>query len=330
MKIKKALSLSLIFSLMLLLCGFGLINVTVLVDTDKNHVYEYIPAEDILSEYAKNMDAAKAKYKDGYYLITGKIGDVSKKGDKVNIYGSSISDGQIICSCPKELRAGALNFKKDDSVGIYGKITFSPLDKEIHFNAEKLAAAPSGVRKGTFCLADGKSIDRNSMISRTLNNGKVSYKIPAAWKGVEHSIIEDGIGTMDGYQYVLNRLPGSTDDTPESFFVCYFDNASRLENQDDKKDTLLIEKAIINNISGDGKADLARIRNVSTYYGAKYNYFITSYTDTLDAGNNGYHVEYIFQRDGDDGLVMYLYVYKDAKHLSDVLFVTRFLSIPSH
>lgn len=327
MKIKKAVSLSLIFSFILLLCGFGFIPVTVLVDTDKNHVYEYIPADDILTEFAKDTDQAKAKYKDGYYLITGKIGDVSKKGDKINVYGSSGSGDQLICSCPKELRAEALNLKKDDAVGIYGKITIGPLDKEVHINAEKLASVPSSVKKGTFYLSDGKSIDKNNMTSRTLNNGKVSYKIPAAWKGVEHSIVEDGIGTMEGYQYVLNQLPGSKDDTPESFFVCYFDNASKLENKDDKKDTVQIEKAIINNISGDGKADLARIRNVNTYYGAKYNYYITSYTDTLNAVNNGYHVEYIFQKDGDDGFVVYLYVYKDAKHLSDVLFVTRFLDI---
>ena len=178
-----------------------------------------------------------------------------------------------------------------------------------------------------YYLSDGSSIDKNRMTARTLRNGSVSFRIPAAWKGVEHSIKDEELGTIEGYQYVLNQLPGNTDTVPESFFVCYFDNENKLANTDDRKETKLIEKAVINNISGEGNADSFRYRDVTTYYGAKYDYYVGSYTDAAAVVNNGYHVEYIFQRNGDDGLVMYMYVYKNAKHLSDVMLVTRFLEI---
>ena len=329
MKNKCLFSFLLIFTLFIFLCAFAWDNITVLVDTDNNHVYEYLISDDILSDFAKDTDAAKINYENKYYLLTGKIENISNKGDVINIYGSTITDNHIICSIPKDLRSESLTYSAGASLGVYGKLTVDMFDKEIRVAVDKIVSAPSGVKKSAFFLLDGKNIDINSMVSRTLNNGSISYKIPSSWKGVEHSIVGDGIGTIDGYQYSLNQLPGSNDTVPESFFVCYFDNITRLENTDDKKETELIEKAIINNISGDGKGNSARTRNVNTYYGAKYKYFVGSYTDALDTGSNGYHVEYIFQKNGDNGLVMYLYVYKNAKHLSDVFFVTRFLEINS-
>lgn len=328
MKTKGVLPIILVVPIILLLCGFSFKNVTVVVDTEKNQVYEYKSADDVLNDFAKDPVAAKNKYNNGYYVISGKIESISDKGDKISLYGSSNKASNIICSCPKQMREEATKYNVDDGIGVYGKLSVDPIDKEIHIKVDKLIDALSGVKTGTFYLLEGNSINKNSMSTRTLKDGKVSFKIPAEWKGIEHSIIEDGIGTIDGYQYVLNELQDHTDTVPESFFVCYFDNASKLEKTYDKKKTELIEKAIINNISGERKGDSADTKNVNTYYGAEYNYFTgISYTDLLD--ENGYHVEYIFQKDGEDGLVMYLYVYKEPKHLSDILFVTRFLEMSS-
>lgn len=328
MKARRLFSLLLIIPMMLLLCGLSFDNVTVMVDTEKNHVYEYITADDLLADFAKDKDTAADKYDDGYYVISGKIESISKKGEKIEIYGTSTVDNHIICSCSKTLRSDALTYNVGDGIGVFGKITVDLIDKDIHIEAEKLVSIRSAVKSGSFYLLDEKCINKNNMIKRTLNDGKVSYNIPSEWKTVEKSIVESGVGTIDGYQYVLNHLSNNVDTEPEAFFVCYFDNASKLENADDKKATKLIEKAIINNISGEGKGDSARTRDVTTYYGTKYNYYVGSYTDILNSGNNGYHVEYIFQKNENDGLVMYLYVYKkEAKHLSDIMFVTRFLEI---
>lgn len=325
MKKRRVISLSAVLPIMLFLCGLSFVNVTVKVDTEKNPVYEYISSDDILADFAEDAEAAKKKYKYGCYIVSGKTENISKKGDTINLAGTSAPGDYIVCSCPKELRSKALSFNVGETIAVYGRIEVGLIDKDVHIDAVRLDNAPAAARSGTFCLSDGTKMDKNSMSRRVLANGAVSYSIPAAWKEVEHSIIDDGIGTIEGYQYVLNQLSGSSDNVPESFFVCYFDNESKLENADDRKETKLIEKAVINNISGEGKAGLARTRDVLTYYGARYNYYVGSYTDELDAGNNGYHAEYIFQKNGDDGLVMYLYIYKDAKHLSDIMFVTRFL-----
>ena len=329
MRIKKCTALLLVIPLVFVLLGFSFSGVTVMVDTEKNRVYEYVSADDLLNSFATDIDSAKNEYKDGYYIIFGKIESISRKGDSVNVYGSTVTSNYVICSVPKSLRSVALSYNTGDGIAVFGRVSVDPIDKDIHIEVERIIDAPSAVKSGMYYLLNGASIDRNSMNHRTLHGGTVSYHIPSAWKGVEHSIKEEGIGTIEGYQYVLNQLPGSIDSVPESFFVCYFDNATMLENADDKKETELIEKAIINNISGEGIGNDARTRDVTTYYDTKYNYFLCSYTDVLDIGNNGYHVEYIFQKNGSDGLVMYLYVYKDAKHLSDVMFVTRFLEISS-
>ncbi len=330
MKAKKYLSILLFLPVILILSGFGFSNVSVKVDTEKNRVYEYVSVDELLSDFAKNANSAEDKYKGGYYILTGKIDSVSEKGDRIDIVGFSSADNSLICSLPRELRSEALTYKVDDSIGVFGKVTVDFLDKEIRIKPDKLGSIPTAIKKGSFYLLDGTHIDKNDMTKRTMNNGTISFSIPSAWKEIEIPIVENGLGTIEGYQYVLNKLPGNTDTVPESFFICYFDNASKLENTDDKKETALIEKAIINNISGDGKGDSARTKDVYTYYGPKYNYYIGSYTDALDMGNNGYHVEYIFQKNGNDGLVMYLYLYKDAKHLKDIMFVTRFLEIKAN
>jgi len=326
MKKCRLISILLIVPMLIVLCGFSG-NVTVIADTNNNHVYEYVTADSMLLDFSNNIESAEKKYKGNYYVISGKVETVSKKGDTIKVYGTSVTDNRIIGSCSKSLRAEALKYSSGADIYVFGKISVDPIDKEIHISVEKFASITGAVKAGTFFQLDGSSVNKNSMGSKTLNNGRVSYYIPPEWEEVEHSIQADEIGTIEGYQYVLNKLPGNKDTVPESFFVCYFDNASKLESTDDKKETVLIEKAIINNISGEGKGDSARTKDVTTYYGTKYNYYVGSYTDILDAGNNGYHVEYIFQKDGDKGLVMYLYVYKEAKHLSDVMFVTRFLTI---
>ena len=92
----------------------------------------------------------------------------------------------------------------------------------------------------------------------------------------------------------------------------------------DSDETELIEKALVENILGNGGSYSSK--KVDTYYGSEYVYYIGSYKTAFDTGT-GYHTEFIFQADGEDGIVVMLYVYKEAKHLSDILFVSRFLKM---
>ena len=81
MKGKKLFPVFLIFPLLLSLCGFSFYIVSVLVDTEQNHVYEYATADEILNDFAKDIVAAEAEYKGGYYYVSGKTVSISKTGD---------------------------------------------------------------------------------------------------------------------------------------------------------------------------------------------------------------------------------------------------------
>ena len=173
-------------------------------------------------------------------------------------------------------------------------------------------------------MLDGSSFDKRNANKVTLHNGDVEYYIPAAWtsEDIQFNIIDEELGTMEGYQYRLNKLEAN-DSYPESLFICYFDNKTQLADYlNDAEETELIEKAIVYNIIGEKNIKSSK-KGLDTYYGSEYDYYLGSYT----AKFHGYNTEFIFQADGEDGIVVMLYVYKETKHLSDVLFVSRFLKI---
>ena len=49
-----------------------------------------------------------------------------------------------------------------------------------------------------------------------LDNGRVEYYIPSFWEEIQHNISQENLGSIEGYQYVLNQMPGSQDTTPSS------------------------------------------------------------------------------------------------------------------
>lgn len=315
------------FFMVMQLCSFSFSPTSVAIDTENKRVYEYCVADQILSEFVSDERTAKDKYNGNYYLVSGKINSMKKKGNGLVLGGISSDFEKIIkCSCSdKEIKSDILEFAVGDNVSIFGKMSIDVIDKDIHLSVEKIIKTPSATKSSaSYFLLDGSNIDYNTMISRTLNNGGVTYYIPSQWKQVEYNISGEDIGTIEGYQYVLNKISGSADSVPESFFVCYFNNKEQLADFNDAKETKLIEKAIIKNISGNvGKFPA---KEVKTYYGTKYQYYLGKYTDILETGS-GYHVEYVFQQDSNEGVIIYLYVYKESKHISDIMFVTRFLEI---
>ena len=177
-----------------------------------------------------------------------------------------------------------------------------------------------------YYLLDGSSFDRINSQKVTLNNGGVEFYVPSSWtnEDIQCDILTGKLGTMEGYQFVLNKLVEG-DSVPESFFIAYFDNQEQLSNYlNDSEETELIEKAIVENILG--SVGSFPSKKVDTYYGSEYVYYTGAYKTVFDTGT-GYHTEFIFQKNGKEGIVVMLYVYKDAKHLSDVIFVSRFLEI---
>lgn len=323
---KKILSVILALSAGMVLCGAGWFESTrVVIDTENNHVYKYYTADEIISEFVKDYKAAKEIYQKEYVLLSGKVSEIGKDGKNIVLSGTTETGLTITCSCDKELRSLALSYESGDSVGLYGQLIVNGLKKEIRLNAEKIQPPPAVMSKDMYYLLDGASFNKANAKKVTLNSNRVEYYIPSSWNRVEHSILEEGLGSIEGYQYVLNQITGSSDSVPESLFVCYFDNKLQLADYlNDSDETELIEKAIVENILGD--AGKFPSKKVKTYYGSEYTYYSGAYKNILEAGT-GYHTEFVFQADGEEGIVLILYVYKNTKHISDIMFLTRFLKI---
>ncbi len=328
MKKKKFLVVILVLCVCFCLCGAGWFNSTkVVIDTENNLVYRYCTADTIISAFIKDSKVAKKDYQNATVLLSGKVKSIGKDGKNMVLVGTNNTALTIDCSYGKELREAALAYEVGESVALYGKIRVGILDKDIHLNAVKIVKVPAGISSDEiYYLLDGSSFDKTKSEKVTLNNGRVEFYVPSSWvnKDVQCDILDGEIGTMEGYQYVLNKL-GTGDSVPESFFVAYFDNQKQLSDYlNDSDETELIEKAIVENILG--SVGSFPSKEVDTYYGREYVYYIGSYKTAFDTGT-GYHTEFIFQADGEEGIVVMLYVYKEARHLSDVLFVSRFLEI---
>ena len=308
------------------LCGAGWFNRTkVVIDTENNRVYQYCTVDELISVFTQDGKDAKETYQNAMVLLAGKVSSIGKNGKNLVLTGMKSSDMAVKCSYDKELRTVASEYSVGDNVALYGKITVDPIDKDIHLKAEKIVDMSSVIMSSEmFYLLDGSSFDRKNANKITLHNDDVEYYIPASWTGedIQSNIVDEDLGTMEGYQYRLNKLEAD-DSFPESLFICYFDNKTQLADYlNDAEETELIEKAIVYNIIGKENIKSSQ-RGVDTYYGSEYDYYLGSYRAKL----YGYNTEFIFQADGEDGIVVMLYVYKEAKHLPDVLFVSRFLNI---
>lgn len=316
-------------SVVIALCGASWFDsAKVTIDTENNRVYRYHTVDKVMEAFAADANAAKEKYQEEYVLLSGKIAKIEKNGKNIEVSGLEKTTDTIVCSYDKSLQASASEYKVNDSIALYGKLSVGFFDKKVHLNVEKIVQIPEEIKSDeVYFLLDGTFFDKADAEKITLDEGHVAYYIPRTWTGeeIQHNIIEEDLGIIEGYQYVLNKIPGETGSVPESLFVCYFDNQKLLADyQNDSDETEQIEKAIVANILGEVKS--FPTKEVRTYYGAEYTYYAGVFKNALETGT-GYHTEFLFQKDDKDGIVMILYVYKDTKHLGDVLFLSRFLEI---
>ena len=298
----------------------------VVVDTEENKVYQYRTADEIISEFKTDSKAAKEKYDNQPVLLSGKVVGVGKDGKNIEITGLNNSSLSVECTYGKELRSIANTYRTGTEITLYGTIEVGMLGA-LHLKVDKFTGKPElALSSDMYYLLDGTEYNKRNATKVTISDGDVEYYIPSTWANdkIQHDIKTEKLGTMEGYQYVLNKL-SPADSVPESLFVCYFDNSTQLAYANDANETKLIEKAIVENILG--SVGIFPTKKVTTYYGTEYNYYDGVFKNTLEAGE-GYRCEFIFQADGDDGIVVILYVYKEARHLKDVVFLTRFLEIP--
>ncbi len=330
MKIRKAKTTILCLSLMLswmLLTG-GIFNTAlVTLDTKNNVVYQNRTFDSIAADFEGDLDKALEKYNNKYYAVRGRVGFKNEDNNGLTLRCVDINrQGRLECSTNnKNVAVLIKELKPGDNVVVYGKLSVSIFKEDLQLSIDGVSRSDKELPPTTYSLKNGKSIDTGNMETKTLKGGKIEYRIPADWIEVEHNIKEEGLGTMEGYQYCLNEISGSASVKPESFFVCYFDN-NQLSDQNDRKLTDSIERTIAANILNKDVSKLKTLpsKRVTTYYGAKYQYYDDKYNNQI---GEGYHTEFVFEQDGSDGIVVYIYIYKDKNHMDDIFFVMNMLDI---
>ncbi len=287
---------------------------------DKNIVYQNESAETFLIRSVSNADNAKKVYHNAYYVFYGTIrAKLSDKKFYIGSVSTNTKDTLYCVTSDSEVKKAVADLYVGNTVKVYGKMACG-LDGKWTMTVHKMEKSDEdSVSSTAYSVLDGTTLDKVKMISRELNGGKVKFWISEKWEGVEKNLVKDGLGSMEGYQYCLNEIDQQSVQ-PESFFVCYFSNDKHLLRSGDKKETEGIERAIVKNIlkADPGSANLQK----STYYGTTYHYYQSAYKSLL--GQN-YHAEFVFQPDGTDGFIVYLYIYREKKHQGECMITMRLL-----
>ncbi|MBO5986256.1 MAG: OB-fold nucleic acid binding domain-containing protein [Lachnospiraceae bacterium] len=298
------------------------------LDTEKNQVYQNDSADVFLIKSKASPDKAKEIYHKKNFVLYGKVKgrDTSKKQLKLGIVKDRISNDTLTCKWSKATVTDAVaELRNGDVVKVYGELSVGMLDGKWSMSVDKIEKTfATSVSDAAFSALSGRTIDGAECETRTLNQGKIKLYVPKEWKSVEKNIVDNKLGTMEGYQYRLNEIDQHSI-VPESLFVCYFSNEQKLLRTGDKGRTEAIEQEIIKNICPE--TDLVgnvktpkRTQKKNTYYGAEYHYYQEEYTSE---GGQSYRAEFIFQPDGTNGFIVYLYVYLEKDHLDDVMIFLR-------
>ncbi len=322
-KIKKWKMIPVLCMVLIVTClsgGSGLLQ-DVPLDTAKHIIYQRIMADDLLTAFTRDGNAAKTKYSGKYFCVLGKAEDALSTGGGFTVNGVNKTFSDVIYCTGN---TGSYTMNKGDTVLVSGEVRFTagnPLQFQIEIAGVKKTTEKS-VSTDEYCFADSdKVVNKKSMNARSLGYGKAKIYIPDSWKRAEGGIEELGLGTADGYQYRLSDTKGSTAGNTEQLFVFYLDNYEYVKPQDMEK-TWKIEKAVIENIVPNPDIFFLEwfLPTESNTYGITLQYYETAY--------KGYNLEFVFARDGDDGFVCFMYLYRQKPvFLDDILFTLRFLEL---
>ncbi len=286
-------------------------NSKVKLDTSAYPVCRHITAGEMIraaSGAGKSTDIRNGSY----YAVSGIMKTKNDSNRKFSLISDPSSKKAITCTASDaEVINGISLYGPGDHVTVYGKLTldiFSNISiKVCRIETENSAASDSSF----YSPINGLAVNVNTMDTKTLGNGKFVYRIPQAWKSVEHDIPSEDLGVMEGYQYRLNELKKS--EYAESFFVCYFDIDKFVAIKDKGNNLKLIEEAILRDIlrkDNNDRLEKFPSKSVTTYYGAPYRYYQDTYEKMT---GDKYQAEFIFQEAGEDGIVVYLYIYNTQK-----------------
>ena len=324
--IKKKLLISLLLlGLMFTFTGALFISSKVVLDTQRYVLYRNYTADEVIKSFGANKAGAQNEFKNSKVAVLGKVSSLAIGNVGFGL-GALDDKYQSVIECSSvdlDVLEDFKGLKVGDRVLVYGEVSGGLLGSPTNMRVEAVQKSDEEPKnKDIFSIIDGADIDSANMNTYEIAN-KVAFKAPATWKAVAHDIEGEELGTIPGYQFKLNEIRGSQTTNPESFFVCYFDN-DLLQNAADKSKTNQIEEAIIRNVLKTDEVKGFPLKKVNTYYDTTYQYYQDAYQDKM---GNGYHMEFVFEADDTDGVVVYLYVYKTPLHLEEVMATMRFLEI---
>lgn len=308
----------------MVLCGFDFFNNKVIMDTEERRIYQVSDPGALGDAFEKNKD----RYNGSCFLLYGNV--VNKKSSYKEFDLETDGGGKgITCSITdKQQTENIRNLKEGDRVKVYGKVSYG-LTGRLNVKIDKVEnAGDEAVSYDTYTLIGGQPVRKSGMAEKRFYSKnkdrslEARFYIPSEWKAVEHDVVEEKLGSMEGYQYCLNNL-GKREAYAESLFISYYDK-SDVDINDRDKDKL-IEEAIIRDIlypKDENKVITGfPLKSIKTYYGAKYKYYRSSYKT---ATGEKYSVEMIFQ-ETENGFAVVTYVYKHENHIDDVMLVLRLM-----
>ncbi|SEM18448.1 hypothetical protein SAMN04487770_1288 [Butyrivibrio sp. ob235] len=302
----------------IMLCGAWFAKPDVILDTEKNVLYQCTSADVVINAFESDPKNAKVKYNENPYLISGTI--ISKKKNNKELSLGIDKQTKRVITCKTTDKAALENFKEGDQISLFGKLNVGLVKYSLSMNIDNVMSSPNtSYADDTYILLDGTVVNKTSLVKRTFAESGFIFFIPSGWKAIEHDIESEKLGNMPGYQYTLNKI-GKKRAKAESLFICYFDK-TKMVDINDQKENDLIEKAIIKDILGKDTLKEFPLKTITTYYGASYKYYRDTYKQAL---GEKYQVEFIFQ-EVDNAILVYVYVYQEPNNISDVMTVLRFV-----
>lgn len=302
--IRAGIAALLIPVLFIVLTGAAFFESEVMLDTKEHAIYQHADIGDITG-------AAGSGRNGGCYALTGTVGEKNKNNRKFDLVSDTSGVASVSCTVSdEELINEVSRLTPGDRVTVYGRLNIGLL-KNIGLEAYSIKKTESiKVNKDLYSVKNGPDIDIRDLEERSIGEGRVSYRIPKSWRAVEHDIKAEKLGEMEGYQYRLNEI-GRKSEYAESFFVCYFDT-DQFVAKNDRDNFKAIEEAILRDIMGKDDLNHFPAKRATTYYGAKYKYYLDTYTKPLSGDK--YQVEFVFRESGED-IIVYLYIY-NTQHIN--------------
>ena len=311
--VKRILCILLLAVTFILNCGLSFNTAIVDMDPEENPSYQYADMSELAA--AVRADRAADKYKYEHYWSYGIVSalNLGKRtvsvapADNENVSVEFKNDGKTVGD----------SLAVNDNVRLFFRVTKGVLGKA-SLEIDRIERAGIKNVTGTvYSTAGGAALRIGEENKRVIADGKVSFYIPDSWKNVEADIRENELGSIDGYQYKLNKL-GKGEAYSECLFVTYFDK-TKMVDVNDMGDNKRIEKAIVKDILKKEASGKFPLREITAPYGPKYKYYRGNFKRST---GETYLTEFVFQEQG-DGIVVVLYLYKDKKHLDDIMNVLR-------